>query len=341
MGKSKIGYEQLDSNERVAYRLFEQAFNQYSDSIDSGTIDRKVDIMKVLQVALGDNPRVIYFNKTQIRLSASLFGGKQIHLSGSYSKSQLRAMNKDLDVAVHKAVEEILLLNPISDYDKLICIYEYLQDHVQYDERELEACCRGNSKNPASHNAYGALVKGLAVCDGISGAFALLAQELGYDCTIVSGQASFRTTGFSSHAWNVIKVGDKFYHVDATWDINHKQQTGEYSYEYFCIDDDTVNSDHDWIISTTPVCKGQDISFYKHNRCFANNLSQLDEIFLRFSKSKMNVVRARISDGISIPEPEDQYLGKRLIDMAATVGRYEGITFVWNRNSRCFFAKFN
>lgn len=338
---SRIGYNQLSAAEEKAYNRFEQAFNSYASTIDSNGIDRSVDVMKVLQVALGDNPQVIYFNKTQICISASLFGGKQIHFNGAISSSQARIMQKQLGTALTKAVEEIELLNPLSNYDKLICIYEYLQDNVTYDSKELEACCRlGRSVNPMSHNAYGALVNKTGVCDGISSAFSLIAQKLGFECSMVFGEASFRTSGFSEHAWNIIKIGNYFYHMDATWDVNHKEQTGEYSYEYFCIDDDSINCDHNWDIKSTPPCFREDLSYYIKGRCFANNLTQLDEIFARYAKSKQKVVRVKINSGIPIPEPEDQYLGHKLVNVASSVGRCATINYVWNKNSRCFYAKF-
>jgi len=338
---SSIGYNQLSAAEKKAYEQFEQAFSCYASAVDSNGIDKTVDVMKVLQVALGDIPQVIYFNKTQIRLSASLLGGKQIHFSGATPSSQAKAMHKQLEEASSKAVEEIKLLNPLSNYDKLICIYEYLQDNVSYDEKELEACCRlGKSIRPMSHNAYGALVKKTGVCDGISSAFSLLAHKLGFECSVVSGRATFRTSGFSEHAWNIIKIADSFYHIDATWDINHKAETGDYSYEYFCVNDDSSNGEHNWDIKTTPICSREDLSFYKRNRCFANNLTQLDEIFARYAKSKQNVVRAKVADGIAIPNPEDQYLGQKLVDVATSVGRYAAIKYIWSKTSRCFYAKF-
>jgi len=338
---SRIGYNQLSAAEKKAYERFEQAFNSYATSVDSNGIDRSVDVMKVLQIALGDNPQVIYFNKTQIRSSTSLISGKQLHFSGAVPSSQAKTMQKQLETALTNAIEEIELLNPLSTYDKLVCIYNYLQDHVTYDSRELEAFCRsGRSVNPMSHNAYGALVNKTGVCDGISSAFSLIAQRMGFECSMVCGRATFRTTGFSDHAWNIIKIADNYYHIDATWDVNHKEQTGEYSYEYFCVNDDSINRDHDWDIKTTPACSREDLSFYMRNRCFANNLSQLEEIFARYAKSKQTVVRVKIADGIAIPEPEDQYLGQTLINVASSVGRYSGISFIWNKNARCFYAKF-
>lgn len=82
------------------------------------------------------------------------------------------------------------------------------------------------------------------------------------------------------------------------------------------------------------------MKFQRANQDFANNLSQLEEIFARYAKSKQKVVRAKIADGISIPEPEDQYLGQKLVNVASSVGRYAAIKFIWNKNSRCFYAKF-
>ncbi len=123
MNTFKIGYERLSQPEKKVYEQFERAFSTCSSSIDGNGFDRNVDVMKVLQIALGDNPNVIYFNKTQIRMSVSLFGGKQFHLSGAYSSSQNKTMQKDLQAALERAIEDIELLNPISDYDKLyVCL---------------------------------------------------------------------------------------------------------------------------------------------------------------------------------------------------------------------------
>lgn len=337
---SRIGYNRLSQAEKKVYDSFLRAFDSYSASVDGNGIGRDIDVMKVMQTVLSDNPHVIYFNKTQIKIAASLFGGKQVYLTGAAPAAKARKMAEQLENELEKAVEEIRLLNPLSDYDKLICIYEYLQDNVTYDSKELAACCAGRSLNPLSHNAYGALVNKQAVCDGVSAAFSLLAERMGFETMSVSGKATFMTSGFSAHAWNIIKIADNFYHIDATWDINHRELTEEYSYEYFCVSDDTVSNDHDWDIKTTPVCSRENISFYTRNRCFANNLSQLEEIFARYAKSKLSIVRAKIAEGILIPEPQDKYLGDMLVRVAARAGRCSSVKYVWNSNTRCFFARF-
>jgi hypothetical protein len=341
MENQKIGYDRLPPAEKSAYEQFERALTAGAKTIDAGGVDRRVDLMKILQVVLGDHPDIIYFNRTKIALSTSLLGGRQVRLIEVKSGQEMRRMNAELEAAVSKALEEIRRsAGGDSPYDRLISLYQYIQRHVRYDERELAECLSGRSENPLSHNAYGALVNGLAVCDGFSGAFCLLAQRMGFACTVVSGRATFRTTGFSNHAWNVIAAGGKYYHVDATWDTNHYAAMGEYAYQYFCVEDDSIIMDHEWDAQSTPVCRGNEMSYYFRNGCYANNLSQMEEIFLRASVKRQTAIRARLSDAVQIPEPEDRYLGKLLEKSAAAANRYGSFTYTWNRNTRCFLAKY-
>lgn len=338
---SKIGYHHLSLVEKKAYELYEMEFERFSCSIDCRNIDKGVDLMKVLQVALADNPQVVYFNKTQVKCSNSLTGGRKIELFPLTDPSEFVLMSRKLEEAVQKVVQNINMLNPVSNYDKLILIYEFIQDCVSYDDKDLEAMCSvGKSIRPESHNAYGALCNKLGVCDGISAAFSLIAERFGFDCSIVTGNSEFRASGFSGHAWNVIKVGNYYFHVDATFDMNHKQQTGHYSYDYFCVSDLSIQRDHQWEASSCPSCFNENLSYHYVNRCIAHDSDQIDAIFRRFSKSKKNVVRAKVIESYVLPKPEDQYLVQKLSSIATSVGRYSAFKYFWNKNSRCFYAEF-
>ena len=78
---------------------------------------------------------------------------------------------------VRAALGRIDRWNPLTDYDRLLCIYEYMQDTMAYDLRELQACRRlGRGPSPMAHTAYGTLVQGKGVCDGTAAAFCLLAS---------------------------------------------------------------------------------------------------------------------------------------------------------------------
>lgn len=70
-----------------------------------------------------------------------------------------------------------------------------------------------NSKasNTQRYNAYGALVNKKAVCMGYAMAFKMIANNNGIDCQVVMNMDG-------THAWNVVKIGNKWYNVDATHD---------------------------------------------------------------------------------------------------------------------------
>lgn len=334
----KILWGQLSPEEQKLYVRFEQAFSSCASTVDGSGLDRKVDVWKVLLAALGDHPEVVYFDRTQLRLVQPALRKKVIRLEGAMSAAQSRARIQTLQRAAEKAEEEIARLNPISDYDKLICIYEYIQDHVVYDSQEQEYNLRHNATRfPDRHNAYGALVEGQAVCDGFSGAFALLAQRFGFSCATVNGEGISQSGERYLHAWNIAAAEGGCYHLDVTWDQQRKN--GGYSYEYFCLDDSEASLEHIWEANAAPVCAGRALSFYFRNRCQANSLSQLDDIFLRYVKSKASVIRVKLAGGVAVPEPADYTVAQRLLAAAASVGRSIRMEYHWNRALQCFYGK--
>ncbi|HHT77747.1 MAG TPA: hypothetical protein GXZ67_07690, partial [Clostridiaceae bacterium] len=209
-----LGFRRLSPPEQQAYRIMLQAFSSMATSFDSSQIGRGVDLMKVVQVLLGDNPSIVYFNKTQIRTVGSMFG-KQIQLTGVPLKVQITKLNADLEAKAKTIVAPIASIKS-NEYSQLIKLYEYMQNNIKYDRQELLDSSKGRSKNPNSHNAYGALINGLAVCDGFSSAFSLLAQMLGFECTLAIGHSTHSSAGSVEHAWNIVKVGNKCYHMDVT-----------------------------------------------------------------------------------------------------------------------------
>ena len=80
---------------------------------------------------------------------------------------------------------------------------------------------------PAQFSAYGALVSKKAVCQGFSNLFYRLALEAGVDARIIDG-----TGNGGPHAWNIVKIGNCYYNLDATWD-SENVEAGYSDYEFF------------------------------------------------------------------------------------------------------------
>ncbi|MCL2293393.1 MAG: hypothetical protein FWC36_00775 [Spirochaetes bacterium] len=305
-------------------------------SIDCSKIHPSVDLIKVLHAVLGDNPAVIYFDKTKFETELSFFG-KRIILVGVHPKSQAEKMNLALEETANKIASSVKTRSS-DEYSLLINLYESFQKNIKYDDKELQANSRGLSNNPVSHNAYGALINRLAVCDGFSSAFALAAKKLGFECMLVIGRSTY-TTSFAEHAWNIIKVRNKYYHLDVTWDARRYNEFAELSYAYFALTDEEISSDHTWNKAATPVCSYNDFSYYSKNGLYANNTEQLNKIIKAIAGKQANVFKIKLSRCIKLPNNAGDYLAQMVLNEVAKPGGRKRASYGWNEHTRCFFAK--
>ena len=133
-----------------------------------------------------------------------------------------------LTEAINTLVQE-LDLNRKSDYEKIKAVYDYITDNVEYDYENLD-----NDEYKLKYTAYAALMNKTAVCQGFSNLLYRLLLECHVDCRIISGMGHSER-----HAWNIVKIGDRYYNVDATWDINYKEDD---DYHYFLLNEQSFEN---------------------------------------------------------------------------------------------------
>ena len=332
-----MGFRHLSSKEQQVYKIILQTFSTSADFFDCSNIDRSVDVMRVIQIALGDNPSVVYFNKNQIQMEEA-GGSKRFILSGLVPKPEAAQMNLALDDAVNKAISYINTASQ-DEYSLLLKLYEYLQENTKYDTLELQAMAKGRSTNPNSHNAFGALVNKTAVCDGFASAFVLLAKNLGFDCMLVVGTSAYDTGKSTGHAWNIVKIGNKKYHMDATWDARRFREFDEYSYAYFAVSDEDVNYDHYWDNLIVPPCMCNDLSYYVKYGLYAGNFEQAVSIIKSARHGSNDLIRLRISQKAKLPDYAGDRLAQVYMDAVSKSGVRIQVSYGWNINTRCFIAK--
>lgn len=105
-----------------------------------------------------------------------------------------------------------------TDYEKVKTIYDYICHNVTYDY----------SDNNMKFTAYAAVTTGKSVCQGYATLFYRLAKMQGISSRVIAGHG---TNTDVYHGWNIVKLGNLYYNVDATWDAaNYKLG---HPYEYF------------------------------------------------------------------------------------------------------------
>ena len=105
-----------------------------------------------------------------------------------------------------------LNLNNGSDYIKIKKIHDFVCDTIQYDYINVS-----NTDYKNQFTTYGALFNGRAVCQGYATLFYRLCREVGIPVRVITS---------SNHAWNIVKIDNKYYNIDCTWDDTDKDTPG-------------------------------------------------------------------------------------------------------------------
>ncbi|WP_275372647.1 transglutaminase domain-containing protein [Clostridium tertium] len=96
------------------------------------------------------------------------------------------------------------------------------------------------------YSPYTLLSEGKGVCS----AYALLAykmyQKVGIESYIVEGKTDI------AHAWNIVRIGNNYYHVDTTWNDPLEDRAGLVQYTYFLVSDNDMLKTHTWNTNLYP-----------------------------------------------------------------------------------------
>jgi len=139
----------------------------------------------------------------------------------------------------------------MTNYQKVQAVHNWMIRNVKYDYYSLK---RGYVPS-VSHTAKGALLKKVAVCDGYSRAFQMVMRKLKIPCRFVTG-----SSGSVGHAWNMVKLSGKWYHIDVTFDdpiINGTNTNKKPYYTYFLKSSSVMKKTHHFTASKYPKCNSK------------------------------------------------------------------------------------
>ena len=190
--------------------------------------------------------------------------------SGGYGSKKDR-----YDQAVKKLNEVIknLNLDGKSDYEKFKAVTNWIVSNVRYDD---------DNETKYQHDLTGAVLDGLAVCDGYAGTFYYMANAVGLNALFEDGIGNDNRI---RHAWNLVQIDGTYYYVDPT--NAYFKEDGEpgsevlYGQKYFfslytpdstTIEDTYKNISQDDYLKEYSICKGNhDLWESGHNGATCEN----------------------------------------------------------------------
>lgn len=184
-----------------------------------------------------------------------------IKLSYSKDRDQVEKENKELNKRVNEIMSKVS--SSMSDYEKI----KYFHDTI------VKNCVYKETGTNDDSSAYGALVKGQAICEGYAKAFLLLCDAGKVDNIIVTGTAEDESGGYGSHMWNMVNCNGQWYHIDTTWDDpNMKDNDSNYiRYDFFNITQKEILKTHTIDANALyhiPVATSTKYNYFHYNKYY-------------------------------------------------------------------------
>lgn len=203
-----IGYRIKNHEEDVYYDTYTSVWN-------NSVMDRyRFYCNKEDLLASGEYQRY-YIEDINITVEKGYFPdghNVRVHMQFNYkfSKEEVDAFYQEMRDIAQKLKKD-------SDFESVKAAYDYIINRVDYDY------------DYNNYLDYEGFRDGVMVCSGYSMALFHLLVDMNIPVRMVSGYCAEEET-VTGHAWNVVKIDEKWYNVDATWDDPGEEKDIQYQY---------------------------------------------------------------------------------------------------------------
>lgn len=243
-------FDRLNKEQQRAYYAMKEGLLNLQESFSVPMLSKK-ELSDIYFMIRLDCPEIFYSVKFSYRFYPD---STAVEMFPEYlfTKDKIREHRQAMSSRIAKLVRQAANLD---EKGKEQFIHDFILQNVRYDKLKKEY----------SHEIIGALGNGVAVCEGIAKAVKILCDELKIWCIIALSEANPEKGIKYRHAWNVIKLAGKYYHLDVTFD-NTLSKDGIARYDYMNLSDKQIFRDHEPVIWEVPVCTDGDGFYYREKK---------------------------------------------------------------------------
>ena len=243
-------FSQLNKRQQAAYHAIKTGLQSLAPSFAVPLLEQKELSDVFMQVRL-DNPQIFYAGTFKYRYFSDSQNAEMIP-SYLFDKGKIKEHQKAMQARVEKLARAA---KGSKEAEKLQYVHDFICQNVRYDKL----------KKQYSHEIIGPLGQGVGVCEGIAKSVKILCDSLGIWCMIALSEANPEKGVKYRHAWNVVKIDKKYYHLDCTFD-NSLGSPEEIRYDYFMLPDKQIFRDHERLVWKIPVCEDGEKFYYKEKK---------------------------------------------------------------------------
>lgn len=264
----KFYYNYISYREQILYKIIAEAIEncaEYSDTLPYRYTVKEFE--RVVKYLLADNPDFFYVNASSAELLSNR-NKSRIRFLYLNTPEEIDDMRIELNMALDAA--QISIDENGDEFQREIALHDYLI-------RNCTFAVNDNNVNGYYNTAYGALVMGKAYADGYA-----LALKMLYDKNNIFNLVVYGTANNRPHMWNMVYIGQRFYHVDASWnDAELSFEVDLMFHGYFNLSDDSILHDHKPDDKSILPSAGEDWTYYQINETYIDNLVSLERIVYR------------------------------------------------------------
>jgi len=253
----------LTDKQKMAYGAVLSGVRQYDAEIRVTNVSGN-EISEVFNYVLLDNPMIFYISSFGV--SGGLFGaGCSVIPQYKYSKQ----FSTENAAAVKNYLRVFDAIKDKSDEIREAYVHDYCLDHFSYDFAFTEY----------AFSVLGPVINKTAVCEGIAKFVKLAFDYVGLKSLVVNGTANSPLHGkMEPHAWNIVMINGKTYHLDVTFDMTltkSKNKSTSKRYDYHNLSDEDIKKDH-VINGTVPACTTVGGDYFSVNSLVMNNPQEFE-----------------------------------------------------------------
>lgn len=269
-GHQEYYFKQLTEEEQRVYRELLKGIRArekefYLTISDDDSIDRSY------HAVLKDHPEIFWAHNREKIYKTTYSGSDYCVFTPGYTYTDGEI--DEIQTAMEQSFQEVRALIPedAGDYEKVRIVYTYVIDHTRYQTGEDD------------QSIAGVFWKKSAVCAGYAGAVQYLLERLDIPCIYVDGSTKGSTEG---HAWDIVKIGQEYYYVDATngdqpdflnGDAAQLEEHKTILYDYLCPFPEEYEKTYSPSEElTVPACTAKDLDFYVLNQGYFEDYSWQD-----------------------------------------------------------------
>lgn len=240
-------YNHLNKVQQKVY----QAMKAGLTSMESTFLVPRLEIRELGEIFFKlrlDYPDIFYAVSLQYRLYQGS-GNVEVIPEYLFEKGKIKEHQKAMNARITKLIRPA---QSMKDLEKELFIHDFVCSNVRYDKL----------KKPYSHEIIGPLGQGVGVCEGIAKTVKILCDALEIWCMIAISDANPEKKIKYRHAWNIVRMDGKYYHLDVTFD-NSLGHDGIIRYDYFNLEDKQFFRDHEPVIYKVPACEDGNHFYYR------------------------------------------------------------------------------